>query len=83
MSEDSVPEFEIDGEATEATGSSSHQTRPHATIEWLAGFDEGRRRGAADVLDALAAALSAVGVSEDVATAIVAKVRARAGLQGG
>src|SRR6266851_4894079 len=65
MGEDSVPEIEIDGEVTEATGASGHSgstTQPHATVEWLRGFDEGRRRGAADVLDALAAALSAVGV---------------------
>ena len=82
MSDDSIPEFEIDGEVTEAT-SSAHQTRPHATIEWLGGFDEGRRRGAADVLDALAAALAAVGVPDDVAAAIVTKVRVRAGLAGG
>jgi len=57
MGDDSVPEIEIDGEVTEATGSSGHSgstTRPHATVEWLTGFDEGRRRGAADVLDALA-----------------------------
>jgi hypothetical protein len=41
---------------TESTGSrpnSGHTTQPHATVEWLGGFDEGRRRGAADVLDAL------------------------------
>jgi hypothetical protein len=52
-------------------------------VEWLSGFDEGRKRGAADVLDALAAALTAVGVAPDVAGAIVAKVRARAGVSGG
>jgi hypothetical protein len=83
MTDDSVPEIEIDGEVTEATGSRDSTTRPHATIEWLTGFDEGRRRGASDVLDALAAALSAVGVADDVATVIVAKVRSRAGLTGG
>jgi len=84
MTDDSVPDFEIDTEPTEATTrQSADDTRPHATIEWLRGFDEGRRRGAADVLDALGAALGAVGVPEDVANAIVAKVRARAGLQGG
>jgi hypothetical protein len=85
MGEDSVPEIEIDGEVTEATGSSGRSgstTAPHATVEWLTGFDEGRRRGAADVLDALAAALAAVGVPDDVAAAIVAKVRARAGVPG-
>jgi hypothetical protein len=86
MGDDSVPEIEIDGEVTEATGASGHSgstTQPHATVEWLRGFDEGRRRGAADVLDALSAALSAVGVPDDVAAAIVEKVRARAGVTGG
>jgi hypothetical protein len=85
MGEDSVPEIVIDGEVTEATGSgrSTSTTAPHATVEWLGGFDEGRRRGAADVLDALAGALAAVGVPDDVAKAIVAKVRTRAGVSGG
>lgn len=86
MVDDSAPDIEIDGEDTEATdgsGRSNSTTRPHATVEWLGGFDEGRRRGAADVLDALATALAAVGVSDDVATAIVEKVRARANLKGG
>jgi hypothetical protein len=83
MDDDSIPEIEIDGEVTEATGTSHGTTRPHATVEWLTGFDEGRRRGAADVLDALAAALASVGVPDDVAAAIVAKVRARAGVPGG
>ena len=87
MGDDSIPEIEIEDEVTEATGSgrqtSGSVTRPHATVEWLGGFDEGRRRGAADVLDALAAALAQVGVSEEVALAIVAKVRDRAGVSGG
>jgi hypothetical protein len=83
MDDDSIPEIEIDGEVTEATGSERGTTRPHATVEWLTGFDEGRRRGAADILDALAAALSAVGVPEAVAAAIVVKVRDRAGVSGG
>jgi hypothetical protein len=90
MGDDSIPEIEIDAEETEATesefarpGRSGSKTAPHATVEWLGGFDEGRRRGAADVLDALAGALSAVGVPGDVAAAIVAKVRARAGVTGG
>jgi hypothetical protein len=88
MGDDSIPEIVIDGDVTEATesgrsGRSGSATAPHATIEWLTGFDEGRRRGAADVLDALAGALAAVGVSGEVATAIVAKVRARAGVNGG
>jgi hypothetical protein len=83
--DDSIPEIEIEGEVTEASsmsGPSRSTTRPHATVEWLAGFDEGRRRGAADVLDALAAALGSVGVPDDVASAIVEKVRARANLTG-
>jgi hypothetical protein len=83
MTDDSVPEIEIDGEVTEATDSPHETTRPHATVEWLEGFNEGRRRGAADVLDALSAALAAVGVGADVAAMIVSKVRARAGLLGG
>jgi hypothetical protein len=83
MTDDSVPEIEIDAEDTQATGSPDHTTRPHATVEWLEGFNEGRRRGAADVLDALTAALKAVGVGADVAAAIVSKVKARAGLLGG
>jgi len=91
MGDDSIPEIEIDAEVTEATGSelsgpvrrSTSKTAPHATIEWLSGFDEGRKRGAADVLDALAGALTAVGVPDEVASAIVSKVRARAGVGGG
>jgi hypothetical protein len=81
MTEDSAPRIEIDGEATEANNAevpSSSRTMPHATVEWLAGFEEGRTRGAVEVLDALGAALSAVGVPADVAQVIVAKVRARA-----
>jgi hypothetical protein len=90
MGDDSIPEIVID-EITEATESGAvrapapspaSKTAPHATVEWLGGFDEGRRRGAADVLDALAGALAAVGVSDEVASAIVAKVRARAGVTG-
>jgi hypothetical protein len=84
MDDDSIPEIEIDAEPTESNSASPRATtRPHATVEWLGGFDEGRRRGAADVLDALAAALSAVGVPADVSSAIVEKVRARAGVTGG
>jgi hypothetical protein len=90
MDDDSIPEIEIDAEVTEATdsvpvraGRSSSKTAPHATVEWLGGFDEGRKRGAADVLDALAGALAAVGVPDDVAAAIVVKVRDRAGVTGG
>ena len=84
MDDDSIPEIEIDAEPTDSNSSSTRSTtRPHATVEWLSGFDEGRRRGAADVLDALSAALSAVGVPGDVANAIVEKVRTRAGVSGG
>jgi hypothetical protein len=91
MGDDSIPEIIIDAEITEATESgavrapspsSSGKTAPHATVEWLGGFDQGRRRGAADVLDALAGALTAVGVPDDVASVIVDKVRARAGVTG-
>jgi hypothetical protein len=83
MGDDSVPEIVIDGDDTEATSAPTGTTRPHATVEWLFGFEEGRRRGAADVLDALAAALAQVGVPPDVAAAIVTKVRDRAGVPGG
>jgi hypothetical protein len=90
VDDDSIPEIEIDAEVTEANDSarvtgrrSSTKTAPHATVEWLGGFDEGRKRGAADVLDALAGALTAVGVPDDVAAMIVARVRARAGVSGG
>jgi hypothetical protein len=81
MSDESIPDIVIDGEVTEAT-ESRETTRPHATLEWLEGFKEGRRRGAADILDALGAALTSVGVAPDVAAMIVAKVRQRAGLGG-
>jgi hypothetical protein len=93
MGDDSIPEIVIDADITEAVEDSgavvasfspnANKTAPHATAEWLGGFDEGRRRGAADVLDALAGALAAVGVPDDVASAIVLKVRARAGVGGG
>ncbi|HVZ72572.1 MAG TPA: hypothetical protein VHJ20_09370 [Polyangia bacterium] len=83
MADESVPDIVIDGDDTEATDSLDRETRPHATVEWLEGFNEGRKRGAADILDALSAALVSVGVGEDVAAMIVAKVRARAGLLGG
>jgi hypothetical protein len=78
--DDPVPRIEIDGEPTAANdGRPSHSlTMPHASVEWMAGFDEGRSRGNAEILDALAAALVAVGVSADVAKVIVARVRARA-----
>jgi hypothetical protein len=54
------------------------RTMPHASVEWMAGFDEGRQRGAAEILDALEAALVSVGVAPDVARVIVGRVRARA-----
>jgi hypothetical protein len=82
MGDDSIPEIVID-DVTEATSGPTGTTRPHATVEWLGGFEEGRRRGAADVLDALAAALAQVGVSAEVAAAIVTKVRDRAGVTSG
>jgi hypothetical protein len=78
--EDSAPRIEIDAEPTAVNASApSHgKTMPHATVDWMAGFDEGRTRGAAEILEALEAALVAVGVAEDVAKIIVARVRARA-----
>jgi hypothetical protein len=51
---------------------------PHASVDWMAGYDEGRARGGAEILDALEAALVSVGVAEDVAKVIVARVRSRA-----
>jgi hypothetical protein len=44
----------------------------------MAGYDEGRTRGGAEILDALEGALVSVGVAEDVAKMIVARVRTRA-----
>ena len=78
--EDSAPRIEIDADPTAANaGAPSHgKTMPHATVDWMAGFDEGRTRGAAEILEALEAALVAVGVGEDVVKVIVARVRARA-----
>ena len=58
-------------------------TSPHATEEWLAGYEQGWQRGQSDVLDALRRALGEVGVAGDVARAIVARVRARAEKSGG
>ena len=78
-SDDSIPRIEIDAEPTEATGRPSREhTMPHASQDFLAGFDQGRARGAAEILEALEAALVAVGVGPDVARTIVARVRARA-----
>jgi len=79
MADDSAPRIEIDVEPTDETGRPSHsQTMPHASVDWMAGFDEGRARGGAEILEALEAALVSVGVGEDVAKIIVARVRARA-----
>jgi hypothetical protein len=78
-SDDSIPKIEIDAEPTGSTDRPSHsQTMPHASVDWMAGFDEGRTRGAAEILEALEAALVSVGVGPDVARTIVARVRARA-----
>jgi hypothetical protein len=78
--DDSAPRIEIDVDPTaaNATAPVHGKTMPHATVDWMAGFDEGRTRGAAEILEALEAALVAVGVGEDVAKVIVARVRARA-----
>ena len=77
--DDSMPSIEIMTEPTGPTGRPSHrQTMPHLSVDWMAGFDEGRQRGAAEILDALEGALTSVGVAQDVAKAIVARVRARA-----
>ena len=74
--EDSAPRIEID---VETTGENSRgKTMPHASVDWMTGFDEGRARGAAEILEALEAALVDVGVGGDVAKVIVARVRARA-----
>ena len=81
MGDDSAPDLEIDAEPTGTTqvDAPSHgKTTPHATVDWMLGFDEGRQRGAAEILDALEAALVSVGVGADVAKVIVARVRARA-----
>jgi hypothetical protein len=78
-SDDSAPRIEIDAEPTTENARPSHgQTMPHATVDWMAGFDEGRQRGGAEILEALEAALVSVGVADDVARMIVARVRARA-----
>jgi hypothetical protein len=80
--DDSIPVIEIDAEPTGEAGSSGRrsrsQTMPHATVDWMLGFDQGRQRGSAEVLEALEASLEAVGVGPDVARTIVARVRALA-----
>ena len=81
MGDDSAPDLEIDAEPTGETqvdAPSHSKTMPHATVDWMVGFDEGRQRGASEILDALEAALVSVGVGADVAKVIVARVRARA-----
>jgi len=81
MGDDSAPPVEIDADrsgSTDVDMPSDSQTTPHATIDWMVGFDEGRQRGAAEILGALEAALVSVGVGADVAKVIVARVRARA-----
>jgi hypothetical protein len=80
-SDDRVPRvIDIDVEATAANENrpSHGQTMPHASVDWMAGYDEGRLRGGAEILEALEAALVAVGVGSDVAKVIVARVRSRA-----
>jgi hypothetical protein len=80
-SDDRVPRvIDIDAEPTAANENrpSHGQTMPHASVDWMAGYDEGRTRGGAEILDALEGALVSVGVAEDVAKAIVARVRTRA-----
>jgi hypothetical protein len=79
--DDGVPDIEILAEPTESNSGgrrSRSQTAPHASVDWMVGFDEGRVRGAAEILDALEAALVSVGVTADVAKVIVARVRTRA-----
>jgi hypothetical protein len=81
VAEDSAPRIEIDAEATAANeaGRPSHgQTMPHASVDWMTGFDEGRRQGSAEILEALEASLVSVGVDAAVAKIIVARVRTRA-----
>ncbi len=77
--EDSIPFIEIDPEPSDPNApSAGRKTTPHASVDWMTGFDEGRQRGSAEVLEALEAALVAVGVGEDVAKIIVRRVRNRA-----
>jgi hypothetical protein len=77
--EDSIPFIEIDPEPSDPNApSQTRKTTPHASVDWMTGFDEGRTRGSAEVLEALEAALVAVGVGEDVAKVIVRRVRNRA-----
>jgi hypothetical protein len=82
-SDDSAPSIEIDAEndptaANQLDPPAHSRTMPHNSVEWMAGFDEGRQRGSAEMLEALEASLVAVGVDVEVAKVIVARVRARA-----
>jgi hypothetical protein len=68
---------EIDDEITEKTDAAI--TRKHATLDWLAGYSEGERRGVADGLDALAETLKEVGMSEADVEVILRKILERSG----
>ncbi|HVZ73421.1 MAG TPA: hypothetical protein VHJ20_13665 [Polyangia bacterium] len=77
--DDSVPFLEVDPESSDPNApGAGQQTLPHASADWMSGFDEGRQRGSAEVLEALEAALVSVGVGPDVAKMIVKRVRNRA-----
>jgi hypothetical protein len=77
--DDSIPFLEIDPEPSDPNApSQGRSTLPHASVDWMAGFDEGRQRGSFEVLEALEAALVSVGVDESVAKVIVKRVRNRA-----
>lgn len=74
-------EIEVDDDPTSANQidlPAHSRTMPHNSVDWMAGFDEGRQRGSAEMLEALEASLVAVGVDVEVAKVIVARVRARA-----
>jgi hypothetical protein len=83
VSDDSVPRIEIEADdgptaANQLDPPAHSRTMPHNSVDWMAGFDEGRQRGAVEMLEALEASLVAVGVDVEVAKVIVARVRARA-----
>ena len=64
MGDERVPRvIDIEAEETAANENrpSHGQTMPHASVDWMAGYDEGRARGGAEILEALGAALVAVG----------------------
>ena len=80
-SDERIPRvIDIEAEPTAANEDrpSRGQTMPHASVDWMAGYDEGRARGGAEILEALEAALVSVGVAPDVAKTIVTRVRTRA-----